>query len=263
MADADAVFLATPAQHTRTLCLEAAPGVWPGTPVVICGKGIESSTCALLSEVVAETMPQARTAVLSGPTFAIDVANDLPTAVTLAATDMDLAADLSDALSSTNFRPYRSDDPIGTQLGGAVKNVLAIACGIAKGRGYGDNTGAALVTRGLAEMARLGEALRARRETLMGLSGLGDLVLTCSHEKSRNFSLGLALGRGETLRDYLARQITVAEGVASAAAVVTLAARHGVEMPIAEAVDAVLNRGANIDQTIAALLARPLRPELR
>ena len=154
------------------------------------------------------------------------------------------------------------DDPRGAQIGGAVKNVIAIACGIARGRGMGDNAGAALITRGLAEMARLGAALGARRETLMGLSGLGDLVLSCTHEQSRNFSLGMAIGAGDTLDDYLAARSTVAEGVASAQATVLLASRHGVHMPIAAAVDAVLNRAADIDAEIAGLLARPFTPGL-
>ena len=173
---------------------------------------------------------------------------------------MALAERLAARLGSANFRPYHGDDPIGVQIGGAVRNVIAIACGIAKGRGLGDNAGAALITRGLAEMARLGMALGAARATLMGLSGLGDLVLTCTHEQSRNFSLGMALGRGRALGDYLAGRPTVAEGVASAQATVLLAARHGVDMPIAAAVDAVLNRGADLDAEIAALLARPLPP---
>jgi glycerol-3-phosphate dehydrogenase (NAD(P)+) len=261
-AEADALLLVTPAQHTRAMCRALAPALGPETPVAICAKGIEGVTGALMGEVVGETLPAARVAVLSGPTFAAEVARDLPSAVTLAAADIALATRLAEAIGSTNFRPYISDDPVGAQIGGAVKNVLAIACGIARGRGMGQNAGAALVTRGLAEMARLGMALGARRETLMGLSGLGDLVLTCTHEMSRNFSLGMALGRGEALADYLAGRVTVAEGVASAGAVVALAARHGVEMPISAAVDAVLNREADMDLAIAGLLARPISSEL-
>ncbi len=260
-ADADAVLLVTPAQHTRSVCRDLAPHLQPGAPVVICIKGIESGTSALMSEVVAATLAQARVAVLSGPTFAADVARDLPTAATMAAADMALAEQLAGMIGSINFRLYYADDVVGAQVGGAVKNVIAIACGVAKGRSYGDNTGAALITRGLAEMARLAAALGARRETLMGLSGLGDLVLTCGHEQSRNFTLGIALGRGAALDDYLSGQVSVAEGVASAAAIVALAARHGVEMPIVSAVDAVLNRGADIDRTIAGLLARPFTRE--
>jgi glycerol-3-phosphate dehydrogenase (NAD(P)+) len=259
--DADALLLVTPAQHMRAVCNELARDLRPQTPMAICAKGIEDGTSALMGEVVGECLPAARIAVLSGPTFAAEVARDLPSAVTLAASDIRLAAAFAEAMGSTNFRPYLSDDPVGAQVGGAVKNVLAIACGIARGRGMGQNAGAALVTRGLAEMARLGLALGAKRETLMGLSGLGDLVLTCTHEMSRNFSLGVALGCGEALADYVAGRITVAEGVASAAAVVALAARHGVEMPISAAVDAVLNRSADMDLTIAGLLARPIGGE--
>jgi glycerol-3-phosphate dehydrogenase (NAD(P)+) len=261
-ANADAVLLVTPAQHTRQATTDLRGGLAPGTPVIICAKGVETGSGALMSEVLAETLPDTPVAVLSGPSFAAEVARDLPTAVTLAATDITLAKRLAAMIGSTHFRPYHGDDPVGAQIGGAVKNVMAIACGIAKGRGLGDNTGAALITRGLAEMARLGAALGARRETLMGLSGLGDLVLTCSHEQSRNFALGIAVGQGTFLDDYLAGRMTVAEGVASAAATVALAARHKVDMPIARAVDAVLNQRADIDLEIAGLLARPASPEL-
>ena len=258
----DALLLVTPAQNTRQVTGDLNHCLAPGTPVIVCSKGVETGSGALMTEVLAETLPQAPLAVLTGPSFAAEVARDLPTAVTLAAADMALAERLALMLGSTNFRPYHGDDPVGAQIGGAVKNVMAIACGIAKGRGLGDNTGAALITRGLAEMARLGEALGARRDTLMGLSGLGDLVLTCSHEQSRNFALGMAIGQGASLADYLSGRMTVAEGVASAASTVALAGRHGVDMPIARAVDAVLNRGAGIEEEIAGLLARPAAPEL-
>ena len=261
-ADADVLLLVAPAQHTRSVTRELASAYRPGTPVVICAKGIETGSGALMSEIVAETLPGAPVAVLSGPSFAAEVARDLPCALTLAATDMALAERLAGMIGSANFRPYHGDDLPGAQIGGAVKNVIAIACGIAKGRGLGDNTGAALITRGLAEMARLGEALGARRETLMGLSGLGDLVLTCTHEQSRNFSLGMAIGTGRALADYLAERSTVAEGVASAQAVTLLATRHTVEMPIAAAVNAVLNQGADIDTEIAKLLMRPFATEV-
>ena len=260
--DADVLLLVTPAQHTRDLTRDLAPALRPATPVVICTKGVETGSGALISEVVAETLPGAPVAVLSGPSFAAEVARDRPTAMTLAAADMALAERLAGLIGSTNFRPYHGDDPIGAQIGGAVKNVIAIACGIAKGRGLGDNAGAALITRGLAEMARLGAVLGARRETLMGLSGLGDLVLTCTHQQSRNFSLGMAIGQGRRLDDYLAERTTVAEGVAGSRAITVLAARHGVEMPIAAAVDGVLDHDADIDAEIAALLARPFTPEL-
>ncbi|MGE0094056.1 MAG: NAD(P)H-dependent glycerol-3-phosphate dehydrogenase [Alphaproteobacteria bacterium] len=260
-AAADAILLVPPAQHLRPVAAALAPHVKKNIPIVICAKGIESKTGALMSDALAAAMPHARTCVLSGPTFATEVARGLPTAVTLASADETAGAALARALASRHFRIYRSDDVIGAQLGGAVKNVIAIACGVVMGRGLGDNARAALITRGLAEIARLGRAMGAKPETIMGLSGLGDLALTCTGEQSRNLSLGMALGRGETIADILAKRRSVAEGVATAGSVVTLAARHGVEMPIAAAVDAVANKGADIDATIAALLARPSAQE--
>lgn len=259
--DADAVIVAVPAQFVRTVCGAAKIG-WPrGVPAILCAKGVEHGTVRLMSEVLAEVLPQAPAAVLSGPTFAPEVARDLPTALTLACADGDLGGRLVDALATPRFRLYSSDDVIGAQVGGAVKNVLAIACGIVEGRGLGENARAAMITRGLAEIIRLGVAKGARPETLMGLSGAGDLILTCSSLQSRNFSLGAALGRGETLEAILAGRRSVAEGVASSASVTTLAATLGIEMPICAAVDAVLNRGGAIDEAIAGLLARPFRAE--
>ncbi len=260
-AAADAVLLVTPAQHLR-----AAAGLLSGhlaaaTPVVLCAKGIEQQSRALMTEVLAETLPAQPMAVLSGPTFAAEVARELPTAVTLAASDASLGAQLVVALGSRCFRPYLSDDPVGAKVGGAVKNVIAIACGIVTGRRLGDNARAALITRGLAEVVRLGVAKGGRPETLMGLSGLGDLTLTCSALQSRNFSLGYALGEGQALADVLAARNSVSEGVYSAAAVTELAAGLGIEMPIVAAVDQVLNHGAEIDITIQGLLARPFRAE--
>ncbi len=260
-AAADAVLLVTPAQHLR-----AAAGLLSGhlaaaTPVVLCAKGIEQQSKALMTEVLAETLPEQAVAVLSGPTFAAEVARELPTAVTLAASDASLGAQLVAALGSRCFRPYLSDDPVGAEIGGAVKNVIAIACGIVAGRRLGDNARAALITRGLAEMVRLGVAKGGRPETLMGLSGLGDLTLTCSALQSRNFSLGHALGEGQALSEVLAARNSVSEGVYSAAAVTELAAGLGIEMPIVAAVDQVLNRGAEIAATIQGLLARPFRAE--
>ena len=199
--------------------------------------------------------------ILSGPTFATDVAAGLPTAVTLAAHDINSARQVAETLSSECFRPYSGDDVIGPQIGGAIKNVLAIACGIAKGRGLGDNARAALMTRGLAELTRLCVAKGGRAETMMGLSGIGDLVLTCTSKKSRNYSLGIALGEGNTLARILGERRSIAEGVYTASAAVTLAAELNVEMPITAAVDALLNRGAEIDTVIDTLLARPIRPE--
>ncbi|HEX9789773.1 MAG TPA: NAD(P)H-dependent glycerol-3-phosphate dehydrogenase [Kiloniellales bacterium] len=259
----DAVLFAVPAQHVRTIAGTFAAALADDRPVVVCAKGIERSTGALMSEVLAEVLPGRPVAVLSGPTFAGEVARGLPTAVTLAASDAALAAALAEALGSRTFRPYVSDDPLGAQIGGAVKNVIAIACGIVAGRSLGANAGAALITRGLAEIARLGEAIGARRETLMGLSGLGDLTLTCTSTQSRNFTLGQALGAGQTLGQALAGRHTVAEGLHSAAAVVSLAAKHGVEAPISAGVAAILEENASIDETIAALLARPFTAEAR
>ena len=260
-AAADVVLLVAPAQHMRAVCRELARVLVRGVPVVVCAKGIESATTALMTEVVAAELPEAPQAVLSGPTFAAEVACGLPTAVTLAAKDGELGRRLVAALGSPRFRPYLSDDPVGAHIGGAVKNVLAIACGVVEGRRFGDNARAALITRGLAEIVRLGGALGARAETLMGLSGLGDLTLTCTSRQSRNMSLGFALGEGRGLAEVLAGRQSVAEGVHSAAAVVALAARQGVEMPICRAVDAILNRGAAIEETIDGLLARPFRGE--
>ncbi|MEM7225313.1 MAG: NAD(P)H-dependent glycerol-3-phosphate dehydrogenase [Pseudomonadota bacterium] len=260
-AEAEALLLVAPAQHTRALAERLAPLIPPSCPLVICAKGIEQGSGLLMSEVLAEALPGRPLAVLSGPTFAAEVARGLPAAITLAAEDQVLAEGLIASLGSRAFRPYLSNDPIGAQIGGAVKNVIAIACGIVAGRSLGDNARAALITRGLAEIVRLGLAKGGQRETLMGLSGLGDLLLTCSAMQSRNFSLGAALGEGRALADILAERRTVAEGVHSASSVSTLAARLQVEMPIVEAVDQVINQGAQIDQTIAGLLARPFKAE--
>jgi glycerol-3-phosphate dehydrogenase (NAD(P)+) len=259
---ADSVLLVTPAQHLRETAGALEPHLAETASLVVCAKGIEQRSGALMTEVLAETLPGRPRAVLSGPTFAAEVARGLPTAVTLAAEDAVLGAALVVALGSSRFRPYLSDDPIGAEIGGAVKNVIAIACGIVAGRRLGDNARAALITRGLAEIVRLGLAKGGRSETLMGLSGLGDLTLTCSALQSRNFSLGAALGEGRALDEILAERRSVAEGVFSAAAITELAERSEIEMPIVAAVDAVLNRGAEIDATIEGLLARPFRAEL-
>jgi len=258
---ADAVLLVAPAQHIRAVSTALAGCLAADVPVVICAKGIESNSGSLMSEVLAATMPGAPVAVLSGPTFAREVARGLPAAVTLAASDPALGEALVAALGSSLFRPYLSADPVGAQIGGAVKNVLAIACGIVTGRSLGDNARAALITRGLAEIVRLGLAKGAQAETLMGLSGLGDLVLTCTGEQSRNMSLGMALGRGETLDAVLGARTSVAEGVATADSVMRLAGRLGVEMPIAAAVRAVVHGEATIDDMIEGLLARPFKAE--
>jgi glycerol-3-phosphate dehydrogenase (NAD(P)+) len=261
VSDADAALLTVPAQFLRAVILTFRPTLRSGFPVLICAKGIEVGSFKTMSEVCHEILPGLPFAVLSGPSFAAEVARDLPTAVTIASDDAQLAHSFVTGLGTSRFRPYLSDDPIGVQVGGAVKNVLAIACGIAVGRGLGDNTRASLITRGLAEVIRLGRAKGGREETFRGLSGLGDLVLTCNANQSRNYALGLALGRGERLDAALSGTRSVVEGVATAAAVVGLARRLGVEMPITEAVAAVMHRGAAIDQTIEGLLRRPFRSE--
>ena len=252
----DAVLVVVPAQSVREICEMLGPVRGGDVPVVVCAKGIERGTLMTMSEVVADTLPGRPVAILSGPTFAGEVVRGLPAAVTLACRDAALAETLAGALRTPAFRPYHWTDVAGAELGGAVKNVLAIACGITEGRGLGENARAALITRGLAEMTRLALARGGRAETMMGLAGLGDLTLTCTSPTSRNYAHGLALGRGEPPPSGV-----VVEGVPTAAALVALADRHRVEMPIAGAVDAILNRDADIDAVIAGLLARPLRAE--
>ena len=258
----DLLLLVVPAQYLRTICRRLGPQLSKAMPLVSCAKGIEQESGALMTEVITEELPENPVAVLSGPTFAAEVAKGLPSAVTLAAADEALGGELVRSLGSRAFRPYLSTDLVGAQVGGAVKNVLAIACGIVTGRALGDNARAALITRGLAEIGRLGRAKGGKRETLMGLSGLGDLTLTCSAMQSRNYSLGVALGQGRSLKEVLAERRSVAEGVFSAAAVNQVALGLNLEMPITAAVDAVLNRGAEIDPTIRDLLARPFKHEL-
>ena len=240
LAGCDLILAVPPAQHMRAALTAFAPHARPGAPLVLCAKGVEAGTLKLMTQVAQETLPQAALAVLSGPSFAGEVARGLPTAVTLACEDAEVGMRVMAALAAPGFRPYLVDDMIGAEAGGAVKNVLAIACGIVEGRGLGRSAHAALITRGFAEMTRLGVALGAKAETLAGLCGLGDLVLTCSSPQSRNMSVGLALGRGERLEAALAGKLSVAEGVASAPGVRRLGARFGIEMPISEAVAAVL-----------------------
>lgn len=261
LAACDALLLAMPAQSLRDFAQRIGKQIGRDKPLLLTAKGIEIATGSLLGQVLAEELPEAPALVLSGPTFAAEVARGLPTAITLAGNDAELTAALAARLSRPTFRPYASDDPVGAQIGGAVKNVLAIACGIVLGRRLGDNARAALITRGLAEMTRLGLRLGGRMETLMGLSGLGDLVLTCSGAQSRNLSLGQALGEGADLVAYRAARRTVAEGEFTATALHGLCARLDIEMPICAAVHAILHQGADIDATIAGLLARPLKSE--
>ena len=259
--DADAALLAVPAQHMETVAQRLAPELGARVPVVVCAKGIQTRTRRLMTDVLDAALPGRPQAVLSGPTFAGDVARGLPAAVTLAAWEPALAERLVAALGSRSFRPYAGADPIGAQIVGAVKNVVAIACGIIAGRGLGENARAALITRALAEISRLGVARGAHAATFTGLSGLGDLTLTCTSTTSRNYSLGMALARGEAKDDALGARPSVAEGAYTAEAVVAMARSQGVEMPICAGVDAVLNRGANVAATIDDLLARPFKAE--
>ena len=261
LAGADGALIVVPAQFLRSVVIRLAPLLPQRLKLLLCAKGIETNSLKTMSEIAAELTPASPFAVLSGPSFAAEVARGLPTAVTIASRDPAIAGSWVAALGTMQFRPYSSDDPIGVEIGGAVKNVLAIACGIVDGRGLGDNARAALITRGLAEMVRLGAAKGAAAETFRGLSGLGDVVLTCTAPQSRNYALGLALGQGAGLPDALAGRRSVVEGVASSGAVAALAKRLGVEMPIAAAVDAVLHRGMAIDMMIDSLLRRPYRSE--
>jgi glycerol-3-phosphate dehydrogenase (NAD(P)+) len=256
----DVILLAVPAQQLRAAARAIAPALAPSIPVIACAKGIERGTHKFMTEVIADCAPQAVPAILSGPSFAQEVARGLPAAVTLAAREESLAAALAGALGSATFRPYHSTDVRGVEIGGAAKNVLAIAAGIVAGRGLGASAAAALTTRGFAELFRFGRALGARPETLTGLSGLGDLILTCSSAQSRNFSLGVALGQGRTPAQASAAA-GLAEGAFTAAALVELALEAGIEMPIATAVAGILDGALSVDEAIENLLTRPFRAE--
>ena len=258
LATCDAWLVVTPAQHMRAV-LAAAPDL--GRPLVLCAKGIEEGTGELLHTVARQTCPTSGIAVLSGPTFAHEVAAGLPTAVTLACEDEALGAALRARLSLPTFRTYATDDAAGAEVGGAVKNVLAIACGVVEGRGLGQNARAALIARGFAEMTRFGLAMGARRETLAGLSGFGDLVLTCSSTSSRNYSLGKGLGEGRSASDLMADRRSVAEGAFTAPVLDRLAKAKGIDMPIVAAVAALLSGAAGVDEVLEGLLSRPTRPE--
>src|ERR1700710_2103013 len=255
-ARADVILIATPAQSLRGAAMARAPLLKPQTPVVACAKGIERGTHLFMTEVIAEVIPQAWPAILSGPNFADDVARGLPTAVALAAKDEELASMLVQALGSSTFRPYHTTDIRGVEIGGAAKNVLAIAAGIVVGRKLGASAQAALTTRGFSELARLGNACGARSETMAGLSGLGDLILTCSSPQSRNFSLGVALGRGER-----PAKGKLAEGEFTAPVLIELAASKNVDMPVSKAVAAILSGASTIDEAIENLLTRPFKAE--
>lgn len=261
-AAADALLFVTPVQFTRAVLAElCALGAPPAPDILLCSKGVEQKTGAFPANILREVWPAAHAAALSGPSFARDVVRGMPTAVTIAAADEARAKRWVRTIGAPHFRPYYSDDLVGVELGGAIKNVLAIAAGVVDGRGLGESARAALIARGFAEFQRLGAALGARKETMAGLSGLGDLVLTASSPASRNMSLGIALGRGESLASILSGRLSVAEGVATASAIVRLAAAHGVETPICAAVADLVAGARTVDAVIADLLARPFRAE--
>ena len=257
-AHAQALLLVVPAQAVRSAATALSPLLAAGTPVVVCAKGIERGTKKFMSEVVDECAPKAEPAILSGLSFASDVARGMPTAITLAARDSKLAGDLAQAIGSASFRPYHSTDVRGVEIGGAAKNVLAIAAGIVAGRGLGASAAAALTTRGFAELARFGRAYGAKAETMMGLSGLGDLLLTCSSPQSRNFSFGVSLGRGQKPGEIHGG---LAEGVFTAPVLLEMARDRGIDMPISAAVAALLAEKLSVDAAIESLLSRPLKAE--
>ena len=258
-ARAQAILLVVPAQAVRSAAKALAPLLAKGTPIIVCAKGIERGTRKFMSEIIAECAPEAAAAILSGPSFAADVARGMPTAVTLAAGDVALAAALAQALGSAAFRPYHSTDVRGVEIGGAAKNVLAIAAGVVNGRGLGASALAALTTRGFAELVRFGRAYGAKPETMMGLSGLGDLLLTCSSPQSRNFSFGVNLGRGR--KPDAIHDTGLAEGTFTASVLVEMARECNVDMPISFAVDALLREKMTVDDVINSLLTRPLKAE--
>lgn len=258
-AQAQALLLVIPAQVLRSVVTSLAPLIADRTPLIACAKGIEHGTHKFMTEIIAECAPKAVPAILSGPSFAADVARGLPTAVTIAATDANIAQALAHAMNSGTFRPYHSSDVRGVELGGATKNVLAIAAGIVNGRGLGASALAAMTTRGFAELVRFGKACGAKTETMMGLSGLGDLILTCGTPQSRNFSFGVALGKGETAAT--AAHGKLAEGAFTAPVLLEMARAKGVDMPISEAVAAILAGKLSVDAAIESLLTRPLKAE--
>jgi glycerol-3-phosphate dehydrogenase (NAD(P)+) len=258
-ASSNAILIVVPAQAMRSVITSLAKSNAECTPLIACAKGIEHGTHKFMTEIIAECAPKALPAILSGPSFAADVARGLPTAVTIAATDAKVALDLAHALNAETFRPYHSTDVRGVELGGATKNVLAIAAGIVTGKGLGASALAALTTRGFAELVRFGKACGAKTETMMGLSGLGDLILTCGTSQSRNFSCGVALGKGE--KPETAAHGKLAEGVFTAPVLLEMAREKNVEMPISAAVAAVLAGKMRVDEAIESLLTRPLKSE--
>ncbi len=260
--ECDAVLMVSPAQAQRDVMGKFSKILKKGIPALICSKGIERSSNLFMSDVLAQVTPDLEAFVLSGPSFAADVVRGLPTAVTLAGPNIKAAKTVARAIGHANFRIYASDDIVGVQIGGAVKNVLAIACGISDGKNLGESCRAALITRAFSELTRLGNVLGARSETLVGLSGFGDLSLTCSSPKSRNYALGFKLGQGESLIQVLAAQNNIAEGVFTAGVVVEIARKNNIEMPICEAVHAIVDGQSDPDTELARLLARPMRAEI-
>ncbi len=261
LVDVTAILAVIPAQFMRKTLGQIGPKLRDKMPIALCSKGIEQNSLEIMTEVLAQTIPRATPIVISGPSFAKDVAIGLPTAVTLACPDKEVGAQIVNLIGISTFRPYWVDDLIGAEIGGAVKNVLAIACGMAEGRGLGESARAALITRGFAEMVRLGVQMGAKAQTLNGLCGLGDLVLTCSSKSSRNFSLGFALGQGQTFEEAQKGKKSVAEGAATAPALAQLAKKYGVDMPICAAVAAILDGRLAVNEAIEALLNRPFKQE--
>jgi glycerol-3-phosphate dehydrogenase (NAD(P)+) len=262
LAKCDAILAVIPAQFMRKSLVSLGKHIAPKTPIILCSKGIEQQSLEMMTQVLHQSIPQAICGVLSGPSFAKDVAIGLPTAVTLACEDKEVGEKLLTLIGIPTFRPYLSEDLIGAEIGGAVKNVLAIACGMAEGRGLGESARAALITRGFAEMVRLGVKMGANANSLNGLCGLGDLVLTCSSKSSRNFSLGFALGQGQSFEQALSGKLSVAEGAATAPALMQLANKFEVEMPICQAVATILSGQIAVSDAINSLLSRPFKGEL-
>lgn len=261
LATVDLILLVTPAQHLRSICAKLSFFLSKSVPLVVCSKGIEVGSNKLMPEVVKQELLDFQLLILSGPTFAREVASGLPTAVTLACEDQILGRRVAEIIGTPQFRPYLSNDLIGSAIGGAVKNVLAIACGLVEGMGLGDNARASILTRGLAEVVRLAVCLGGKPQTLMGLSGLGDLLLTATSMQSRNFSLGFSLGQGNSLDSILAQRISVTEGVLTSAAVVDLSLEKGVDMPICNAISKILQTAVSVDRVISELLDRPFTEE--
>ncbi|NOZ42794.1 MAG: NAD(P)-dependent glycerol-3-phosphate dehydrogenase [Alphaproteobacteria bacterium] len=259
---ADTILLVVPAQFVRAVSQELKPRLEESIPIILCAKGIEQSSGKLMSGIINEVMPKSPLVVLSGPTFAREVALGLPSAVTIASKYQQIARNVADTLGQPAFRPYLSRDVVGAEIGGAVKNVLAVACGIVAGLRLGENARAALMTRGLAEMVRFGEIFGAKRETMMGLCGLGDLILTCSSPQSRNMSLGMALGQGMSVNAIMSDRKTVAEGYHTASILAEIAARENIEMPISGAVNQILHHDGNVKAMVQDLMKRPYVSEL-